>query len=213
MSTLIDLGHRGYVVIEENRESNFLGLGSSSSFTFKRTDKPSTDLRLFEQSFIKDIFGNRLERDLESLKHSFYAKLPGLKDQLYNEMVQEGLFTANPNKTRAIYTGYATLLFFGLLAVAFFVFGAVEQFTEALLCLPASMSVGIVALAIAGNYMPRKTQKGAQEVAKWEAFREYLRNLEKYTDADGVADKIRRLFAICDCLWSGTYLDSIVLRV
>src|SRR6185295_3431970 len=41
-------------------------------------------------------------------------------------------------------------------------------------------------------YMPAKTPKGAQEAARWRAFRQYLRNIKKYTDLQQAADQFER---------------------
>ena len=48
------------------------GLGGSSEFTFKRTDKAGDDLRGFEKDIVKRVFGGKMERSLNSLKNKFY---------------------------------------------------------------------------------------------------------------------------------------------
>jgi hypothetical protein len=40
---------------------------------------------------------------------------------------------------------------------------------------------------IVGQHMPAKTRKGAEDAAKWNAFREYLVNLDKYDSAEKAA--------------------------
>jgi uncharacterized membrane protein len=46
------------------------------------------------------------------------------------------------------------------------------------------MALGLTALlmGIVGRHMPNKTAKGAEEKAKWDAFRNYLKNIEEYQD-------------------------------
>ncbi|MCP4418588.1 MAG: DUF2207 domain-containing protein, partial [Chloroflexi bacterium] len=47
-----------------------------------------------------------------------------------------------------------------------------------------SMALGITAvfLGVIGRHMPTKTAKGAEEKAKWDAFRKYLKNIEEQQD-------------------------------
>src|SRR5258706_9704714 len=61
--------------------------------------------------------------------------------------------------------------------------------------LPAPfVGLGISGLTMlfAASYMPAKTQAGAQEAAKWRAFRTYLKNIKKYTDVSQATDQFDR---------------------
>ncbi len=181
MSTLIDLAHRGYLVMEEERKEGLLGIGTASSFTFKRTDKSPDDLRGFEKRILSSLFaGDRIERTLESLRNSFYMVIPQLQADLYEELVREGLFTAKPSSTRAFWGGVGGLVF--VLAIIAFIGGVslAETISPALLCIPIALGLTGIMAFIVGQHMPAKTRKGAEDAAKWNAFREYIRNLDKY---------------------------------
>lgn len=188
MSTLIDLGSRGYLVIEETKTEGLFGIGGSSEFTFKRTDKDFVGLRPFEQRIMNNLFGNRyMERSLTSLRNKFYTVIPQVQSDLYKGLVQEGLFERSPQAIRnswvMIGVGMEALAFFGF----FFVVAALESVTPAIMCLPMALSfTGLVTIVIA-QFMPAKTRKGAEEAAKWKAFQEYLRNLEKYGSVEAAA--------------------------
>ncbi len=193
MSTLLDLGQRGYLVIQENQNEGFLGIGRSSSYIFKRTDKPIQNdpaLRKFEQRLLSNLFPAQLmERSLDSLKEVFYSVIQMMQADLYEELVKEGLFARNPNATRTSWYGAAAGLgFLGIIGF-FVVLAVLETATPSLLCIPVALLVGAVATAIAAPAMPAKTQKGAEEAAKWKGFVEYLRNLEKYGDVGTAAEK------------------------
>ncbi len=180
MSTLLDLAHRGYLVIEENQNEGLFGIGRSSEFTFKRTNQAETDLRAYEQQMLRKVFNSSLERGMNAMKNTFYTAIPKLQSDLYDELVTEGFFSRNPNTTRNLWGALGGVL----LVVAFGVFVLAMPFVEslsgALMCLPFAVGlVGLVALMVA-QAMPAKTRKGAEEAAKWKAFEEYLRNLEKY---------------------------------
>ncbi|MCI0350975.1 MAG: DUF2207 domain-containing protein, partial [Acidobacteriales bacterium] len=189
MSTIIDLAHRGYLAMEEERKEGMFGIGSTSGFTFKRTDKPATDLRGFEQRIINSVFGsNRMERTLESLRNNFYTAIPQLQAELYEELVREGLFTAKPSSTR-MFWGFIGSVILGIAALAFF-FGMslAESLSPALLCIPVALgATGIMAFVV-GQHMPAKTRQGAEDTAKWNAFREYIRNLDKYGNLQEAAE-------------------------
>jgi uncharacterized membrane protein YgcG len=193
MSTLIDLGHRGYLVIEEEQVSGLFGFGQSSSFTFKRTDKPLNDLRPFEERVMSGVFYSRaMERSLDSLKNRFYTTIPRVQSDLYDELVREGLFTRSPQQTRGIWSvlgvGILGLTFVGIFVLA----PILSDISPLLMCLPAAFGLTGLAVLVAGQFMPAKTRKGAEEAAKWNAFQEYLRNLEKYGDVEGAAANFDR---------------------
>jgi uncharacterized membrane protein YgcG len=188
LATLIDLAHRGYLVIEEKKtEGQFFGLSSRSGFTFKRTDQPITDLAPHEKRLVDSLFKGRLERSLDSLRNNFYLLIPTLQNDLYDALVREGLFTTNPNQTRAMWSGLTVILVALAFLGGFGLISMMEDNVGVLLCLPgALLGVGVLAM-IVSQHMPAKTRKGAEEAAKWRAFREYLANLEKYSDVETVA--------------------------
>lgn len=186
ISTVVDLARRGYIVMEENQRDAMFGM-KSSEFTFKRTDKPLDDLRRFEKRMIDALFNGRMERTLSSLQNSFYAVIPGLQSDLYDAVVETGLFTTSPNTTRGMWSVLGGLLLAAAFVLFFVLTPLAESITYAVMGIPVSLGiVGFIAMFMAQS-MPAKTQKGAEENAKWHAFMEYLRNLEKYTDVEGAS--------------------------
>lgn len=189
ISTIVDLAQRGYIVIEETQNEGIFGIGRSSTFTFKRTDKPMTDLRDFEMRVVNAVFkgGSLMERSLDSMRNVFFALVPQLQSSLYSTLVEDGLFTTSPQSIRAMWSGIGV----ALLVIAFIAFfpasGLADDIGTVLFCVPAAVGiVGLVAL-IVGQHMPAKTRKGAEDAAKWRAFGEYLENLEKYSGVEEAA--------------------------
>jgi len=187
MSTLLDLAKRGYLVIEEDRTEGFFGIGASTTFTFKRTDKSDSDLRGFEKLMLRKVFRGKNTRTLDSLKNKFYRAIPQIQEALYKEVVREGFFRASPDDVRKMWSGVGVALMIIAVVLGVFAMTAVD-FAEALICVPISLGVVAVALLIAAGRMPAKTAKGAEEAAKWKAFRQYLRNIRKYTDLEQATD-------------------------
>jgi uncharacterized membrane protein len=188
LSTLIDLGRRGYLVIQEDKKEGLFGLGGSSEFTFKRTDKPLNDLRGFERKIMDRVFSGRLTRKMDSLKNKFYQYMSSLKDDLYGELVEAGLVDAKPSTTRAQWSGFGAVILFIAAFAGFIALGALETVTWTLICLPIAIAFTGVAMVVVGNFMPKKTRAGAEEAAKWDAFREYMRNLDKYDNVEAKAE-------------------------
>lgn len=188
LSTLLHLASRGYLVIEENRtEGVVFGLGAKSEFAFKRTDKPINDLRNFEQKLIQKVFSSGMERSMDSLRNKFYNYIPQLQNDLYKELVKEKLFTTSPQTTRTMWSTVAMVILGIAVLLGFLLSGETENISVLLLCLPASLGATRIAAIIASQHMPAKTREGALEAAKWNAFRQFMKNVEKYKDMDDVA--------------------------
>lgn len=176
ISTLVDLAQRGFISISENKAKNHI-------FTLQSV--ATGELRPYEVQFIKDVFGSTTERKLSDLRYKFASKLPRLRTMLYDELLHEGLVDRSPDKVRTKYMVFAGLIF--ALGVAAFI-GLVAILPEdaAYVACCGSAALGLTALltGIVGRYMPNKTSKGAEEKAKWDAFRNYLQNIETYQNLD-----------------------------
>jgi uncharacterized membrane protein YgcG len=196
ISILIDLARRGYIVMEEQQEEGLFGFGKTSKFYFKRTDKGIDDLRPFEKRMMGALFGGgRMERSMDSLRNSFYAVIPNLQNDLNNSLVQEGFFPRTPSATRTLWSVAAAVF----LVLAFLVGGMASDWADwigfAAYFVPGALGlVGVVGLMVA-QAMPAKTRKGAEESAKWNAFRTYLRNLEKYTKLEEAVNNFDQYLA------------------
>jgi uncharacterized membrane protein YgcG len=190
MSTLLDLARRGFIVFEENRTPGLLGIGSNSEFTFKLTGEPLNGLRDYEQTLVRAIFGGAMERSMDSLRNRFYTSIPTLTSQIDRQLVSEGLLSASPAAVRGRWAGGGLMLIF----FAVFLFFAPDIFELGLVpatvyLIPGALILVGLLMALFSGAMPRKTQKGAEEKMKWQAFERYLRNLQKY---DGVSSAAQR---------------------
>lgn len=188
-STLLDLARRGYLVIEEDRSRGFLGFGASSTFTFKRTDQPAEGLRRFENIMLGKVFGRSDTAELESLKNKFYTAIPRMQEALYKEVVRQGFFTASPQKIRQRWIGAGVVVVVVAGIVGAIILSEFATTLQSLICVPLALGwVGVIML-IAASRMPAKTEQGAIEAARWCAFRDYLRNIQHYTDLEQATDQ------------------------
>lgn len=195
MATLVDLARRGYVVIEQTETGGVLGMFSSTEFVFHRTEKDASRLTSYERSLLNGIFPmGRATTEMSDLKNKFYSHISGIKSGMYQELVKRGYFTRSPETTRTIwFVGGGILLAVGI-GLAFAA-GGLTIISPFVFCPPVGLAViGIGALAAATS-MPARTPKGAQETAKWHAFRQYLRNVEKYTNLAEGTEQFDRYIA------------------
>ncbi len=193
ISTIIDLAHRGYLAIEETQNEGLFGIGKSSSFTFKRSDKALEGLRPFESTMMSRLFGgSKMERTMDSLRNKFYMVISEIQTDLYKELVTEKLFDTNPSTTRAIWSAIGV----GIVALAavlgFVLFPLTDKYGFMLILPPIAIGFVAVAALIVGPAMPAKTRKGAEEAAKWKAFYEYLNHLDKYAQVEEASDQFER---------------------
>lgn len=177
ISTLVDLAQRGYLTMTEEKKTH----------TFTRTDKTG-GLRPYEQQLLKDIFGSKEEKSLDSLRYKFASKLPQLRNMLYDELVEQGLVLRSPEKVRNSYLAVGILVVLAGCA-SVFALGALLSGAEGYACFPgiAIAATGVVLLFVS-RHMPSKTRKGTEATAKWKAFKNYLKNIEDYTDLEQAAD-------------------------
>jgi len=188
MGTLVDLARRGYLVMEEDEKSLF-GLTSRKAFTFHRVEEVSWDGLLdVERNLLRSVFGGKEKVSMDALKDKFYVHIEALKNDLYDEVVKEEFFPRSPKVSRGLYTGLGILgivvCFFGTIASL----GLTNGLFATVACPGVAGFVVSIVLLSSSRALPKKTQKGAEEAAKWMAFRNYLRNIEQYTDIESVTD-------------------------
>lgn len=189
IATLVDLARRGAIDMQEVEKPQFLGLTKSTEFIYRRRDDFDKPLRPYEQTLINKMFGRKSEVDLEDLQNKFYTAIPKIQSQLYEEAVSAGLFPKNPKSVRSrwMLLGGAGLVV--AVGAGFCAAGAFADMVQSVLCPFASLGIVSIAMLIVGRVMPVKTREGAEEAAKWSAFKTYLKNAEYYKDLNEVTDQ------------------------
>ncbi|MBI5959814.1 MAG: DUF2207 domain-containing protein [Chloroflexi bacterium] len=188
MATLVDLARRGFLVIEQNKEGGILGMFASTEFEFHRTEQPTTDLTGYEETLLRGLFAAGSSTSLDKLRTKFYQHIPAIKTQMYKRLIDEGYFERSPETTRSRWTwGGVGLLIVG--SVLFWLSRDITIVSPMIFLPPIGMGLVGAVMALAGDYMPAKTLKGAQDAARWRAFRRYLNNIEKYSDVSQAAER------------------------
>lgn len=177
VSTLVDLASRGYITIIEEKRDHI----------FNKTEK-TDGLRPFEKRFLKDVFRDDEEKKLTDLRYKFASKLPNLRKMLYEELSNHDFVPRSPESVRNSYSvlGWAML---GISGISFCGLPiAVGEAAAAVVCIPFAMGITSVIMLFVARAMPAKTAKGAEEAAKWEAFKKYLQNIERYDNIKEAGD-------------------------
>jgi uncharacterized membrane protein len=181
VATVVDLARRKALSITEVKEEGFFRM--STDFIYRR-EVEDVPISPFERQLMTDIFGSGHEKKLSKLKNHFYKDIPGIKSAMYDDLVARGYYRTTPEAVRTKFgcIGGAAMIVAGLLAVLLiFLF---IDLSFAAIC-PGIGLFGIaVSMLVAARYMPRKTDAGAEAAARWKAFKEYLRNIDKYADVE-----------------------------
>ena len=188
IATILDLGRRGNLRIEEIKQKKGI-LGSESS-DFQYTRLSMGGLQPYEQLVMNALFsGSKNTRKLSDLKNQFYSKLPAINKAMYQALVDRKLFPRSPdetrNRNRALAGSLFLLAFLSIFAAAFLG----DLLTQALWIFPVAFAVpALFGFAMAGA-MPQKTPKGAEQAARWQAFGRYLADLQRFGDLGQAAQR------------------------
>lgn len=216
-STLVDLAVRGYVRIEEVTEKHLLGLTSSTDYVFHLL-KPTNEwakLAPHEQRYLEGLSEatpiGEFDVRLSELRNKFYKSLGGIRDAIYDRLVEKGYYLKRPDtvKTAWMISGVLVLM------AGFFLIGATGSLGLTMISIPAvafGMIASALTLMIFGAIMPARTVPGARAREATLGFKEFLERVESeryrkmitspemfekflpYAMAFGVSDKWARAF-------------------
>jgi len=216
-STLVDLAVRGYVRIEEITESHLLGLSKSTDYVFHLL-KPIPEwaqLAPHEQSYLGGLMDatptGETDVRLSELRNKFYKSLGGIRDGIYDSLVEKGFYLRRPDKVKGAWLVSAGFVFM----LGFFLIGATGSMGLTAISIPAlvfAMFGSALTLGIFGLIMPARTVAGARARESTLGFKEFLERVEveryrkmitspamfekylPYAMAFGVADKWAKAF-------------------
>jgi uncharacterized membrane protein len=178
-ATIVDLAVRGYIVIEEKEKSGMMGLLHNKEYVFhlKKSVKEWAGLKPHEIVLLAGIFSNgaQTEVELSSLQNEFYTKLPGIKNGIFEELMEHGYFQHRPDYVRSTFVG-GGLVLGGLF---FFLGNALSQkmgMAPAPFFVAAILSAGIIIGF--GWIMSARTADGAKALASVLGFEDFLTHVE-----------------------------------
>ncbi|MBI2835339.1 MAG: DUF2207 domain-containing protein [Acidobacteria bacterium] len=198
-ATLVDLAVRGYLVIEEVESAKLFGLWSSKDYllTFRKRGSDLASLKPHEASLMTSLVASAstetphvlsvraLTEDartaeqpsvlLSDLQNRFYKHIPGLRNLMYQTLIEQGYYTSRPDQVRTAY------LVIGLVASGL-VLAAGLAFSLPLGVQPLSAIVAAILTAAIvvgfGWFMPVRTVQGTHALQRVLGFEEFLSRVE-----------------------------------
>lgn len=179
VATIVDLAHRKAISITEDKQEGMWKMSTDFIYRRERTD---VELAPYEKELLSGLFGAKDEVRLSDLKNKFYQNIPDIKKAMYDDLIKLNYYRESPETVRTQYGCAGAFLVALSVVVGVVSLLFVADFAAAALIPPFGLFVTAIALILVANAMPRKTDEGAEIVARLKAFREYLRNIDKYTD-------------------------------
>lgn len=182
VATLVDLGRRGIVAIDEQAGGGgVFGGGRDYEITLKQADPPVT---VYEKRLLTSIFGGGLKESaterFSRAKQRFANNAGTIRADMYAELVKRGYFAVSPEQTRSRWrSGSNTALV--VVVIAMIVGGGIIARVSSFAFFPlVVIAILLLVLGRLASALPRKTVSGAEAAAKWRAFRRYLSDIERY---------------------------------
>lgn len=179
-ATIVDLAVRGYLKIEQQDQSEALGLVHHKKFIFHRIKAASewTSLKPHEQELLSAFFddGASDQVSLADLQNRFYVHLPAIRNRIFDGLMTGKYYSRRPDK---MHQGY----FVGGVIIAIGSFWAAGALSNALgisflTVLLAGIFTGIIVAGF-GHFMSARTEAGERELEKVLGFEDFLGRVEK----------------------------------
>ncbi len=189
-SFLFDFAKRDFIRIVDDANLSKIKSGRPKIYLEKTNSPDVKNSSNYERNLLASIFQSAQIRSLEgALPEKFHKYLPRLRRAIFDDLVAKDYFAEAPDKVRQRYSVSLGALIW-VVWLAFFLSSLwlpyVNLYTVSLAIGPILFFIGMQFMA---QHMPAKTELGAREAAKWNAFKTYLQNIEQYSDLKHVADK------------------------
>src|SRR5579864_9430307 len=187
-ATIVDLAVRGYITIEEKEIQHMMGLFSNKDYVFhmKKTPAEWKGLKSHELLLLAGIFTSTANPDsdyyslqpglgtaveLSSLQNNFYKKLPGIKDSIFDALMEKGYFQHRPDYVRSSFLVGGVVV-----GVMLFILGNSLSQKMGMAAAPFLVAAILSAAVIIGFgwFMPARTADGAKALAGVLGFEDFL---------------------------------------
>jgi len=178
-ATLVDLAVRGYVRIEERRERRLLGLLSDTEFEFHllQPREKWDGLANHERRYLNALFQYSTSVELSTLANRFYTWLPGIRDHIYERLIERGYYLRRPDSVKNNWLGGGVMVLVAGVGAAFW-----AAATSPVWISPVALGIGGITsgltLLLFAPLMPARTEAGARAREAALGFREFLSRVE-----------------------------------
>jgi len=179
-ASIVDLAVRGYLTIEEKQQDHLLGLTHSKNYVFhlKKSRAEWNSLKPHEQELLDGIFSGGNAGDavpLDALHNTFYANIPGIRNQIFASLVGDGYYARRPDSVRSTYILFGVVT--GFILVAGGIWIANHSGMQPLPFVVAGLLTGAIICGF-GWFMPARTQAGARALEGVLGFEDFLAHVE-----------------------------------
>ena len=177
-ATLVDLAVRGFLRFEEREDQKLFGLLASKEYVLHRVKLPAEwhTLAPHERKVLEGVFENGASSvELSELQNEFYKTLPGIKDGIFDRLLQGGMYRARPDSVQGKW------VFIGVILGVLIALGGGKLATLWSLTPVPFIIAGILSgLSVIGFglVMPARTEAGARTLEQILGFEEFLRRVE-----------------------------------
>lgn len=187
IATIIDLARRGYLEITDTEKR---GITRKTVTIFTRT-RALDDLKGFEARVARALFDNKHPDQVTSdqLKNHFYTHVQPIISQVYEEVTKAGMFHVNPKRARNRWFGIGTAVAVVLALLNYIMYAADVTGWGWFM---AGSVVSVLIIWAFAPHMPQRTARGAQEQRRWEAFRNYLKDLTRFQDMESARENFEK---------------------
>ncbi len=179
-ATVVDLAVRGYLLIEEKEETKLLGLRTTKDYIFRLQKKESEwkDMKAHERALLESLFagGSRSSVELSDLENSFYRDRPGIRDRIFEPLLQRRCYAKRPDKLKQAYLITAAAVAFLSLWGGGFLTAIFKLAHFGLIA-----GAGLLSAAIIFGFgwaMPARTLRGTRILEGILGFEEFLSRVE-----------------------------------
>ena len=176
-ATLMDLAVRGYIRIEERENPKTFGLfGGGTSYRLHQL-KSRDGLKPHESDVYGGIFDMTHQGvvSLDDMDGGFYQQLNPIRDDIWNQLIESGLYKNRPEKVKRNAVG-SGLLWALLIALGGSLISPLFLLTPVPFIVAALLSA-IIFLWFA-QYMPSRTEPGARALEQVLGFAEFLQRVD-----------------------------------
>jgi uncharacterized membrane protein len=169
-ATIVDLAVRGYIHITEIPKEGWFG---STDWKLTKLKDADDGVMKYERTLLNGLFAAGDEVEMSDLKNRFYTKLDSVKDQLYDDGMQQQWFPVRPGTAKGMWLGAGIgMIVLGVLICV----GSAFALGRGLLGVGVVIA-GIVMLFVSQG-MSRRTPAGSEALRRVLGFRQYVATAE-----------------------------------